>query len=82
MPNDTHLRHRVLTQATQNAAGEFTGYFTIYLLGSDLATDQPYYRENRHKITASVSLIDALNQARQRGAEWIEADLSRASTPR
>jgi hypothetical protein len=82
MPYDTHLRYRVLTQATQNAAGKFTGYFTIYLLGADLATDQPHYRENRHRITASVSLIDALNQARQRGAEWIRADLNRASAPR
>jgi hypothetical protein len=51
----------------------------IYLSDADLALDQPHYRENRRKLRAAVSLIVALNQARQRGIDWIEADRSRAT---
>lgn len=77
MPYDTHPGYHVLIQATQSPIGGFIGYFTIYLLGADLTIDQPHYREDRRKVTAAVSLIDALNQARQRGANWVEADRSR-----
>jgi hypothetical protein len=72
-------RYRVLVQATQDRAGRFIGYFMIYLSDADLALDQPHYREDRRKVTAAVSLIDALNHARQRGIDWIEADRSRAT---
>jgi hypothetical protein len=74
MMNSTRPGFRMLTQATHGPLGGFVGYFIIYLTGDDLAVDQPHYREDRRSVAASSTLMEALNMARQRGADWIEAN--------
>ena len=74
MMHAAYTGFRMLTQATHGPLGGFVGYFIIYLTGADLAVDQPYYREDRRLVAASATLMEALNMARQRGADWIEAN--------
>ena len=75
---DISYSYRILIQAIQRPDGEFIGYFTIFLSTADLTKGQPHYCEDRRKITASLSLIEALNLARERGVDWIKEDQNRA----